>query len=135
MAVFTWSDQFSVGVKEFDDHHKQLVNLINQLHDAMSQGKGQNELGTILRKLIEYTKFHFAAEEKLMTQYKYPASNEQRSQHDALTKKVLELQAELASGKIGMSISVIEFLKGWLTNHILKTDKAYQAFFNAQGVH
>jgi hemerythrin len=135
MAVFTWSDQFSVGVKEFDDHHKQLVSLINQLHDAMSQGQGQNQLAVILKKLIDYTRFHFAAEEKLMTQYKYPAGSEQRLQHDALTKQVLKLQAEFASGKIGMSIAVIEFLKDWLTNHILKTDKAYRAFFNGLGVH
>jgi hemerythrin len=135
MPIFAWNDSYSVKIMEFDGHHKQLINLINQLHDAMGQGQGQKELGVILNNLIEYTKFHFAAEEKLFTRFNYTASTVHRAQHDALTKKVLELQAEQRSGKIGLSVKVIDFLKDWLTNHILKEDKAYSAFFNAQGVH
>jgi hemerythrin len=44
MALLPWNQGFSVSIKKFDDQHKQLVNLINQLHGAMKVGKGREEL-------------------------------------------------------------------------------------------
>ncbi|MCC6132451.1 MAG: hemerythrin, partial [Acidobacteria bacterium] len=55
MSLITWSDELSVGVSAFDNQHKRLVALINELHDAMSAGKGSKVLGKILSELADYT--------------------------------------------------------------------------------
>lgn len=72
MAFFDWKDSYSVGVKEMDNQHKVLVDLINQLHTAMTAGKGSSVAGPIISEMVRYTKFHFDAEEKLMTTHGYP---------------------------------------------------------------
>jgi len=131
MSLLQWEDRFSVGVDHFDRQHRVLVDLINELHDAMRAGKGQQELGGILEKLIQYTRVHFTNEEEWMVQYQYPAYPEHRASHENLTRQVLEFQRQYKDGTIGLSVQMIHFLKEWLVNHILGEDKAYSPFFQA----
>ena len=81
MALITWNDVYSVKVKQFDDQHKKLIDLVNQLHDAMKVGKGGQVIGDVLKALIDYTGSHFAAEERLMKLYNYP-DYEQHKKYD-----------------------------------------------------
>jgi hemerythrin len=134
MPNFAWNENLSVNVKEFDEHHKKLIDLINQLHDAMGQGKGQMELYSIFDKLIAYTRMHFASEERLMAKLGYPALAAHHALHEALTQKVVDYQAEFKKGQLGVSLKVSVFLKDWLTSHIMKEDKQYSSFFKSKAI-
>ena len=134
MAFFNWEDKFTVGKKEFDDHHKRLFVLINQLYEAMHAGKGQEELQKILNNLFDYTVFHFSSEEKLLLQNGYPEYQKQLAQHEAFKAKIIDYRTKLAKGQIGLSLQVATFLKDWLLNHILVEDKKYEAFLKAKGL-
>ena len=68
MATITWSDNLSVNIKEIDTEHKKLINMINELHSAMGSGKGREAMERSLPGLVDYTKTHFAYEEKLFQQ-------------------------------------------------------------------
>ncbi|GAP05918.1 hemerythrin-like metal-binding domain [Anaerolinea thermolimosa] len=131
MSLLQWEDRFSVGMDRFDRQHHVLVDLINELHESMREGKGQQELGSILEKLIQYTRVHFASEEEWMVQYQYPGYARHQASHESLTRQVLEFQRQYQDGTIGLSVQMIHFLKEWLVNHILGEDKAYAGFFQA----
>ncbi|PLX49800.1 MAG: hemerythrin [Desulfobulbaceae bacterium] len=134
MAMFAWKPEYSVNIKEIDDQHKQLVAMVNELHEAMTQKKGKEVLGPILAKLINYTATHFAAEEKLMQQHGYPDYDKHKAKHEKMVQKVLALQNDYKGGKITMTFEVSKFLQDWLNKHILGTDKQYSAFLNDKGV-
>jgi hemerythrin-like metal-binding protein len=134
MPFFTWNASFSVGVKEMDAQHQKLVEMINRLHDAMRSGKGSQELGPILYELVDYSIFHFSAEEKLLTTNGYPALLTQRGEHDGFTKKVKGYQEQYQQGKMVLSIEVLNFLKDWLAHHIQVEDKKYGPFLNGKGI-
>ncbi len=134
MPLFQWSDDYSVAVAKFDHQHKKLIDIINELHDAMKAGKGNQILGNIVAKLVDYTKTHFTEEEALMQQYKYPGLAIQKTQHDAFVKELQKIQKNLESSTVSVTLDVMNFLKSWLVNHIQKTDKSYASFFNAKGV-
>jgi hemerythrin len=125
MAFYDWQESFSVGIKEMDDQHKKLIAIINHLHEAMISGQGKSEIGKIIEEMLEYTKFHFTAEEALMTEYKYPGLPVQKNEHSAFIKKTQAFQSDLESGKLALSLEVSTFLKDWLTNHIMINDKKY----------
>ena len=129
-----WIDDYSVGVKEFDDDHKKLIDLINKLHEAMSQGKGKDILQSIFQELLDYTVKHFGKEEKLMAQYQYPGINGHISGHRDLTKQAMELQDKFKNGTVLISIEVLRFLKDWLNGHILNTDMQYKSFFSGKKI-
>ncbi|MDA8212497.1 MAG: bacteriohemerythrin [Clostridia bacterium] len=134
MAMFAWDEKYSVNVKEFNDHHKKLIDLINELHDGMKVGKGKEIMSTMLKKLIDYTQFHFSTEEKYLTRYAYPEYQLHKAQHDQFVNKVLKFQQDFEKGNILASMDVMNFLKDWLVNHILVIDKKYVPFLNEKGV-
>ncbi|MBI5893260.1 MAG: bacteriohemerythrin [Deltaproteobacteria bacterium] len=134
MPIITWSNDLSVNIKEIDSQHKRLVDLINELHDAMSVGKGNAILGKILSDLIGYTKTHFADEERIMQVNGYPDFSKNKLEHDKLTKEVEEFKNQFDAGKAVVSIEIMKFLKNWLSNHIMKSDKQYTQFLNSKGV-
>ncbi|MDR3572457.1 MAG: bacteriohemerythrin [Anaerolineaceae bacterium] len=135
MPFFSWDESYSVGIRQFDEHHKQLVSLVNQLYDAMLDGKGGQELHKTLDSLFEYTVFHFASEEKLLLQHGYPDYQKHFSQHSALKSKVIDYRSKVEKGQVGTSVQVANFLKEWLVNHIQVEDKKYRSFLQAKGVH
>lgn len=134
MPVITWNDKYSVGIREMDNQHKKLADIINELNDAMSLGKGKDVLGRVLSSLVDYTKTHFSAEERLMKTHGYPEYSQQKSEHDDLTKKVFDIQQKYLDGKTMISLEVMNFLKNWLINHIQGSDMKYASFLNNKGV-
>jgi hemerythrin len=134
MALMAWSPTFSVKVKQFDDQHIKLVNMVNELHDAMREGKGKEILGKILNDLITYTATHFKDEEKLLAQHSYPELSQHKAIHETLVKQVLELQAKFKSGQAILTLDVMTFLKDWLVKHIQGDDKKYGVYLNGKGV-
>jgi hemerythrin len=134
MALMEWNPTLSVKVQQFDDQHQQLLAMINELHDAMIAGKGNEVLGKTLDGLISYTTTHFADEENMMAVYDYPDAVAHKVEHENLIRQVTELQQKFNSGATVMTINVLMFLRDWLMDHIHVTDKKYGAFLNTKGV-
>ena len=135
MSLMEWTESMSVGVTQFDDEHKKLIVLINDLFDAVQAGRGRQALGSVLDELIDYTKTHFSHEEHHLKKLGYPAFKEHKKEHDALAKQVIDIQRKYHAGATAMlSMEVMSFLKSWLVTHIQGTDCLYTAFLNEKGV-
>ncbi|WP_407354939.1 bacteriohemerythrin [Methanolobus sp. WCC5] len=134
MALITWSDKYSVQIKEIDDQHKVLVGMINDLHDAMKQAKSKEASLEIINKMAEYTKYHFSTEEKYMKRYAYPDYSEHKLEHEKFIENVLKFKEDYEKGKAGISYDILNFLKNWLVGHIQSTDRKYAPLFIENGL-
>jgi hemerythrin len=126
----TWTASLSVGVNEIDNQHKELFNKINSLLDAMSKGKGRDEIEKVIQFLSDYVVMHFNTEEKMMTIHKYPEMASHKGQHNSFTMKLQDLKKKLAA-EGPTSTVVIEaqpLLVDWWYNHINKVDKVLGEF-------
>jgi len=130
----TWSNQYSVGVAKIDSEHQKLIGMLNDLHAAMTEGRGRSVIGSVLDGLAAYTVSHFANEEKLMQLYLYPDYARHKAIHDKLVGQVKSLQEEFHSGNATISLDVLTFLQGWLVDHIVGVDQKYAAHLHAAGV-
>ena len=72
MSIFHWKEEYSVGHPEIDAQHLRLFQLADELHSAMTTGKGNAALNQTLASMIDYTKHHFSCEEQLMKKHFYP---------------------------------------------------------------
>jgi hemerythrin-like metal-binding protein len=123
MPFVSWTDELSVSNSFIDNDHRKLINLVNELHDAMGQGHGKEILGKILAELINYTQEHFKREEEHMRKIGYPDYAIHKIEHDKLLKEVKELEEKFKAGNTMLSVKVSSFLRDWLVNHIMKSDK------------
>jgi len=135
MPLIEWTAQLSVGIDSIDEQHKKLINMINALNDAMLTGSSNELLGKIFTGLAAYTQKHFAYEEDMFAEYGYPDSQEHKRQHNELIAQVIELKEKFMENPKGtISADLMLFLKRWLTNHIMRTDKEYTEFLRSKGV-
>ena len=134
MPLIEWNENLSVNISEFDQQHKKLIGMINELHDAMRKRKAKDVLGKIVDGLIDYTETHFSNEEKYLEQFNYPRIVTQKKEHSYFVKKITEFKKGFDEGCPMLSIDIMNFLKDWLVNHIQGTDKKYSAFLNEKGM-
>lgn len=134
MAIIKWDASLKVGVEVIDEQHKKLVELINRLYDAMCLGKGKDVLGGVLAEVLDYAAYHFKTEEDLFLEHGYRDAPAHIQEHGQLTRTANELKAAFDSGKAMITIETMNFLKDWLVQHIMKSDKSYVPFLNSKGV-
>jgi len=134
MANFVeWSDALSVGIEEIDAQHMVLVGLVNEMHDAIHNRHGSEVVESILKRLTEYTRIHFAVEESLMRILGYPGYEPHKAEHEALLKNIQGLKDKVESNKTAIGFELMHFLRVWLTKHIMQSDQRYADFFVEAG--
>lgn len=125
MAFVIWRDAYSVGVPEMDRQHQLLVDLINRLHDTVRDGRSSTAVGNVLAELLDYTRTHFADEERLMAEHGFESFREHKAKHDALARQVMEIQRSFQAGTAAFTAPVLSFLRAWLVTHIRGVDRLY----------
>ncbi len=134
MSFFKWQPALDTGISIIDEQHHQLVEMINDLHDAMSESKGQEVVSEILEKMISYTAEHFHTEEKYMQEFNYPDYASHKQKHDEFVAEALGFKQKMDAGKEIIAADMMHLLKDWLFTHIAKSDKAYVSLFKEKGL-
>ena len=128
MSYLQWTENLSVGVQRMDDHHKKLVDLINQVFDAMS-GDATGTVETVLSDLLDYTRYHFGEEEKLLEACGFPDFIEHQAIHRGMVKEVLDMRQRYLDNPATVSAAeTLDFLSKWLMRHIIAKDLRYRPF-------
>jgi hemerythrin len=130
-----WDEKYSVKVRELDNQHKKLFEIINKLDSHMRQGKGKEILGSVLKDMVDYTKIHFAAEERILRDSGYPDYAQHKAIHEKVTEKVSTIHSKYLQGNgLNLSIEAMNYLNDWLQKHILGTDQKYSSHLNGKGL-
>lgn len=137
IPLITWDlATYSVGVKEIDRQHSILVELINRLDYGLKNKIGKETMEDIVNYLVDYTVFHFGYEEKLLEEHNWPELSQHKAIHEAFVNKVASYQSQLKTQDVmEIAESILGFLKDWLVDHILKTDKQYGSLLNSKGIY
>jgi len=129
MSYFPWSDEYSVHLRVIDNDHKDLVFIVNALHDAICHGSTRSQIGQIIGNLAKYVDEHFRREEALMETYGYPGLARHRRLHRQLARTVHGIR--IIFGKKPNLIDpgrFLNFLRDWLIHHILEEDTKYAPY-------
>lgn len=126
--LIEWGSKFEIDPR-VDEAHKRLVGSINDLHKAMSEGKGKDVLGKILKDLQLYVISHFRSEENLMRQNNFPGLIPHANKHKEFENKIKAYVDDFENGNIAiLPMELVQFLKTWISDHILKQDMQYKSY-------
>lgn len=117
-----WSDKFITGVTDIDEQHKSLFDWFAQLESAASEHSIMTS-AYFLTRLAQYTRSHFATEERLMADCSYPRLAAHRAEHEAFRQRLRDLQATAVTQDIGDE--TVNLLREWLVKHIMVSDMDY----------
>jgi hemerythrin-like metal-binding protein len=135
MTPMIWTGEMSVGVKELDDDHKQLIDLLNEALETLSSGQSREVLAEVLGRLVEKTKAHFAHEERLFDRTGFAGAEAHHREHDLMLATALKWQAHFKSGCPPiLSVEDLNGFESWLDNHIQGADMLYGPHLNAAGI-
>jgi hemerythrin len=128
-----WNNSLATGIESIDTQHQQLVKLVNELYDAMTQNRGKEATGKVLNELVAYTVKHFAHEERYFAQTAYPDTAAHIAEHEKLKAQVGDFGKKFAAGQATVSAELMNFLRNWLMTHIMQSDKKYAPHLKAKG--
>ncbi len=132
--MIIWRKEMSVGNPMIDGDHRYLICLINTVELALSNESYKDVLDTVLDQLDEYTREHFAREEKLQLELYYLKRDEHAQQHAELIRELGEIRRKVRSVKepdMGKEIAgeIALLLRHWLIDHILQRDMLMKPLF------
>ncbi|MCX8172843.1 MAG: bacteriohemerythrin [Archaeoglobaceae archaeon] len=117
-----WNENFNVGVEEIDEQHKKLVEMLSNLLSEMKRGQGKILISKTIEEMMNYAKVHFATEEKYMALYKYPNFAYHKKEHEKFIESAKNFYENYMKGNL-TAVELMNFLKNWLVEHILGSDK------------
>ncbi len=121
MAI-QWSRRWETGIKSIDDQHKKLVDIINKLIKARFEHTEDQYLKECMTELVNYTKTHFADEEKFYEEHQFDGIHEHKAQHNVLVKQIIHILEEMRDGKFDVAEELTTVLQNWLIKHVLNYD-------------
>jgi len=134
MSYIKWNDDLSVKIPLIDEQHKKLISMINNFYKSFNDGKSDESLVILVSGLRDYTEFHFSAEEDLLSQHSFPGLTEQQTEHEGFLNKINDVHERMKNGKMVVSIEVTNYIKDWVSKHIMGTDKKYSKYLIDKGV-
>ncbi|MDN3510141.1 MAG: bacteriohemerythrin [Candidatus Jettenia sp. CY-1] len=134
MEKILWGEGFSVGVRDLDEQHKQIIIMVNTLIEMNDTKVDSEIISDTLTKMTRYATDHFNKEEQYMLEYNYPEYSLQKKQHQEFKRKTVDFCMETMIHNTTVPIAIFTYLKSWWTNHILKDDMKYKKFFNERGL-
>jgi len=123
MPLTEWDKTYELGMREIDDHHRELVELLNKTYDSILYSTDKDEVQTILEDLIKYAEYHFTAEERMMKDVEFRGVKTHLNMHNKFRKQLLDLNRKHLAGTDFVKNDIVLFLWDWLKKHILKYDK------------
>jgi len=133
MALMEWRAELETHHALIDEQHQALIACFNHLHAAMDKGRAREEVRRTLMFLTNYTVQHFRMEEDLMEQQGYPDTpRHKRWHHDLVVQLSGLMDRYVTHGPAALTASTLDFLAGWLTEHIQGEDIRLAEFLRSR---
>lgn len=135
MAAFQWKEEYNLNIEEIDKQHKKLLEIGKRAYDIAIIDDGYDrydEIMTIIDELLEYTKYHFEYEEKMLKEYNYDHIHNQEEEHGFYVYKINEVasrdEQDIDDNQRKVVLEIIDFLSEWISKHINVADRQYAVF-------
>ena len=125
--LIIWTTKLSCGIKLIDDQHRGLVDLVNEMFNHVTGNHVQERdyFNNVIHQAIEYVKYHFSTEEKILLVTDFCDYAKHKKEHDHFVLTIIESVREYEAGERFTLSSFTRFLRDWILSHIALMDREY----------
>ncbi len=134
MSCVQWNENFNVGIDKIDKQHHHLVDTVSHLCKVVAEGNDIFEVKKVFDDLEDYTRVHFATEERYFLEFDYPHTKVHVASHKEFKQKLKAFRKDFLAGNKDISTDMINFLGEWLEQHVLDHDREYIKCFHEHGL-
>ena len=116
MALLQWKDRYSVGIEAVDFEHKELIDLINRLHDEWTLGGSRGSVEDFFGDLYKGISAHFALEERFMRERQYDQLTAHKNDHERLLDEIRDIMDDFTDEVQGAN-ALAGRLEAWFGRH------------------
>lgn len=117
MALLEWKDQYCTGIEAVDHEHRELIDLINRLHDELMKQHSKSSVEAFFGDLLKGITAHFALEERFMREHRYNGLPAHKSDHERLLDEIRDIMDGcLEADEIDQS-TLVGRLDAWFSRH------------------
>src|SRR5512144_252348 len=117
MPLLQWKDQYSVGIEAVDHEHKELIELINRLHEKLTAGGEEFSAGAFFGDLYRGISAHFALEERFMRERRYDQLVQHKADHERLLDDIRDMMDDAAAAGATGDDELSARLAAWFARH------------------
>lgn len=119
----TWDASLETGHPLIDRQHRELIALVDQL--VVAESRSRDDVIDALDHVVDFTLFHFVAEEDLMVEVDYPPAPTRAmvEQHDEFKAYARLRVIEFRRGETQSIVPLQSFLNDWLKIHEFGLDR------------
>jgi len=133
MSLIEWKESFSVGVAAVDAEHRDLIELINDLHGLIREGGDQDEVVAALGQIFAQISGHFALEERYMRDTGYDEFPAHKADHEALLDQLRDIMDDVEDDGGYDEDRLTRELEQWFTVHFRTHDARLHRHVAEQG--
>lgn len=129
MPLLEWKDRYSTGISALDHEHRELIQLINELHGTLG-GPESGSVSAFFGDLYAAVSAHFALEEKVMRDRSYREYEAHKTDHERLLDQIRDIMDDYESGS-GATYrdALAQELEAWFGRHFQTLDARLFAAF------
>lgn len=122
MALIAWRDEFALGIPGVDHEHRELIELINTIHEQATGSVETSALVEFLGQLHAQISAHFALEEREMRERRYDGYAEHKEDHERLLEEIHELIEDCDAERFVDLDQLSQSLDAWFSGHFRDQD-------------
>ena len=129
MTIIKWREGYNTGIEQFDQDHRQLVEMINGMYTIVRENENSSNVLVIVNDVKRYAETHFNSEEEALARTDYPDLDEHKLIHQKLSQSIEQYSKRLEAGE-RIEREFYTFLRQWLLEHIMEVDKKYSKYLS-----
>jgi len=125
MKLLQWKKEYGIGIEEVDHEHRQLIELINRMHEALNDGESRQAISAFFGDLLREISAHFVLEEKVMRDGLYRHLGPHKEDHERLLDEIREIMDAFDRAEEIDSFELSLRLDKWFMHHFQTHDAEF----------
>jgi hemerythrin len=123
MALLEWRAEFETGIADVDFEHRELIDLINDLHGELGSDAPRDRIGAFLGEVFARISAHFALEESVMRKHDYDQYDDHKREHEQLLDDIRDIMDNFNAGKyLAYDDALATAVSDWFIDHFKTKD-------------